>query len=229
MLLSDIINDLRCGELAAHGIFASYPVMSDLNKEKLLLGINSGLLALYTRFPLLTKEIVIRELDNLTLYKLSSKYAYSNTASQEVKYIMDTKEDPFIDDVLRIDAIFDGDGEELILNNTTCCRVALTPSMDTIEIPTPFLGSCLSVVYRARHPLVKDDTTDIILPEHFRPALLAYIAHRIYSGSAGQDGMALSQAMYQKYELICSQYVDEGLVNRADGELYQQFNIGGWV
>lgn len=226
MTVDDLINDLKYGELSAHGIFALDP-LSNKNREKLIAVINMGLLTLYTRFPLLTKELTLKQLNTVTKYKLSSDFARSEGGS--VIYIIDTEDDPFTDDVIRIEAVYDDIACECVLNNTSDCNVILTPSMDTLEIPYPIDGVYLSVVYRAKHPYVSDNKPDILLPEHLKPVLLNYIAHRIYSGVAAQDGMALAQAFYQKYMMLSNELNQDGMVNKADGEYFEQFVKGGWI
>lgn len=225
MKLDDIIFDLKSGELSSHGIFVN---LDKENKDRLISCINSGLLALYTRFPLLTKELVIKQRSDTTLYKLKSIYAVTNKEVGVPKYIIDTVRDPFKEDVIRIESVQD-ECDNLLLNNTSECKVALTPSMDAIEIPNPCEGNYLFVVYQAKHHKVDEVANTIELPEHLKQALLAYIAHRVYSGSTAQDAMAISQAFYQKYELLCAQYVEAGMTNQDDNEYSLQFDKGGWV
>lgn len=225
MKLDDIIFDLKCGELSSHGIFVD---LNQDNKDRLISCINSGLLALYTRFPLLTKELVLKQRSDTTLYKLKSIYAFTDKTVGVAKYIVDTPKDPFKDDVIRIELVQD-ECNNLLLNNTSECKVALTPAMDAIEIPNPYEGNYLFVVYQAKHPKVDEVNDAIELPEHLKQALLAYVAHRIYSGSTAQDAMAISQSLYQKYELLCAQYVDTGMTNQDDNEYSQQFDKGGWI
>lgn len=227
MVLKDIITDLQFGELNSHGMF--FTQLSSNNRERLVNSINMGLLALYTRFPLLTKELTLMQFSFITDYHLTIDHAKTYSGSSSIKYIIDSEEYPFLGDVIRVESVYDEIGDQLLLNNTTECKVALTPAMDTIEIPNPTDTNCLFVIYRAKHPSVKEDYDTILLPEHFKPALLAYVAHRIYSSSTAQDQIALASAMMQKFEVLCTQFVEVGVANRDDGEFNCQFNKGGWV
>lgn len=226
MVVDDVINDLKCGELSAHGMFAN-DKLSPANKNKLVLAINLGLLDLYTKFPLLTKEITIKQLPTVTTYKLEIFHAKSQGGNDY--YIMDTLQDIFVGDVIRIEAVYDEAGCELKLNNTSECNVILTPTMDSLEIPHPASGEYLSVVYRAKHHQLTDTEHRIYLPNHLKSCLLNYVAHRIYSGSPAQDAMALSQMFYQKYMMEINDLNHNGFLNKDDGEKYEQFNRGGWI
>lgn len=229
MKVQDLIDDLGAGELSSHGIFINYPQITQLNSTKLMRCINSALTALYTRFALLTKEVVVNQLGYITHYRLNSLHSVINNQSKEVKYILDSPNDKFNDDIIRIEAVYDECGVKFSLNNTTDCRVALTPAMDVIEIPNPVQDMKLFVIYRAKHPTIERVTDTILLPPHFVPALCVYVAHRVYSAGTTQEHMALSQQMLQQYEMMCTEYQLNGVVNEDDGESPLMFARGGWI
>lgn len=226
MKAKEIVDDLQYGELSAHGMF--FDVLTDKNKAKLISSINMGLTALYSRFPLLTKELTIIQKAWLTQYRISSEFAKTNPDAKIV-YILDTPNDPYRDDLIRIEAVYNEIGESLMLNNTTECKVALTPSMDILEVPNPVEGDALFVIYKANHPKVLDMDTPILLPSHLVPALLAYSASRVYSGSSSQDQAQLAVSLMQKYEMLCNQSLEFGITNSEEGEYALQFCKGGWI
>lgn len=228
MDLNQLIKELEYGELSAHGMFATSP-LSNENKDKLISAINIGLTELYTRFPLLTKELTIIQKSWLTEYKLDKKFAVSNEEDKGTKYILDTKRDPFLNDVIHINGVFDEVGSSLLHNSNSACKVYLTPAMDTIEIPNPTDTNALFIVYRANHPIVSEVTPTILLPINFKPALMAYVSHRIYSGGTAQEHAMLANSMLQKFELICMQQREYGMTNQDDGCANGQFCKGGWV
>lgn len=229
MKLDTIFNDLVYGELSAHAV-AMNGQIEDKDKPKIIAHINAVLTELYSRFPLLTKELVVIQNSAVTEYHLHSDYAVSNTESKKpIKYILDTDEAPFKDDLLRIENIFDETGDCLLINSDSACKIALTPAQDVMEIPNPVDTNALFVIYRAKHPLVTLDTTELLLPEQFRTALLAYVASRVYAGGTAQEHASLSMALYQKYELFCVQQELYGMVNKHETSLNKKPSLGGWI
>ena len=60
MKVSDVFTELVHGELSAHAI-AMMGSISDTDTPRVISYINSGLLALYTRYPLLMKELRLQQ------------------------------------------------------------------------------------------------------------------------------------------------------------------------
>ena len=230
MKLEDIFNDLVYGELSAHGIAINGAIEAK-DMPRVVAQINNVLTDLYTRFPLLTKELIVIQSSGITEYHLDSKYAVSNTSVTGVpKYILDTASNPYTNDLLRIENVFDETGECLLINSDSACKVALTPAQNVIEIPNPIDTNALFIIYRARHPKVSLITsTDILLPEQLRTALLAGVASRIYSGGTAQEHLTISNNLYQKYELLCTQVEVFGMVNKHETTLNKKPCLGGWV
>lgn len=228
MTLDEIITDLQYGELSSHGMFLDTLSVGD--KDKLIAHINICLTELYTRFPLLTKEFTLIQYSNITEYWINSKFAKTNTQSSEpYKYILDSDKYPFIDDLIRFECIYDEMGDEVIINNSTECNVTATPAMDMLQIPDPIDTNAWFVSYRANHPVVTRDTKTLLLPTNFKPALLAYVASRVYSGSSSQEHSVLSATLFQKYELFCQQQEAFGMVNKIDNEFNHRPCLGGWI
>ena len=57
MKVSDVFSELVYGELSAHAL-AMDGVLTDVGKVRVLRHMEMGLLDLYTRFPLLNKEVI---------------------------------------------------------------------------------------------------------------------------------------------------------------------------
>lgn len=229
MYLEELYEDLANGELRAHA-WAMNGTIADEHKEKIVSNLNVCLTDLYTRFPLLTKQLTLIQHSGITEYVLTREYAQTNKESlQPIKYIYDTDKDPFQGNVLRIESVFDEIGDELVLNAEQGCKVALTPAPDVLEIPNPVETNALFVNYRTRPNKVTTSTIDIPVPEQFRPAILAYVAYRAYSGSSDVNQNALALANFQRYELLCSQYVNANMINTDESVELCNFTNGGWV
>lgn len=227
MKVSDVFTELVHGELSTHAIAMSGSV-TDVDTPRVISYINSGLVALYTRYPLLMKELVLQQHEGITLYKLSIEHAITNP-TVTTKYIIDSKFDPFIGDVIRVEEVADEIGQVLELNSTDHEKVALTPSMDTIEIPNPTDTNVVFVTYRAKHPVLtnKDDT--ILLPVHLMTALYAYVGSRVYAGGTAPEHVSKGVELSSKYEMICQQMEMNGMVNTDIGNVNIKPMLGGWI
>lgn len=228
MYLEEIYDDLANGELRAHA-WAMNGTIAEEHKPKIITSINVALTDMYTRFPLLTKQITVIQKAGITEYVLHPKHARTNPHTMDVKYIYDSEKDPFQGNVLRIESVFDETGEELELNSAQGCKIALTPAPDILEIPNPTDTNALFVTYRTRPNKVKLSDVEIPIPEQFRPAILAYVAFRAYSGSSDAGQNALAVANFQRYELLCSQYLQYNMVNTDESVELCNFTNGGWV
>ena len=227
MKVSDAFSDLVYGELSSHGL-AVDGVVQGTDEKRLITFLNAGLLALYSRYPLLFKELRIRQLSYVTSYKLKVEHAVTNT-SDNPKYIIDSRISPFTGDVIRVEFVADEVGDVLERNSTDYNKVYLTPSMDSIEIPNPSAGNVLFVTYRAHHPILTTQDDVIELPRHFIPALYAYVAASVYSGSSSQEHVAKTVECTQRYEMICRQLEESGMVNNDRQNISTRQYWGGWV
>jgi hypothetical protein len=209
MLLSEIFEQLEEGELrqmALGGSEASGIIESDY--PKIIPHVNLGLSEIYKRFPLRTEHLTIQQYAQITNYQLLPKYAQSNTASTEpVKYIMDSSFKPFTDDakVLKIEAVFDEEGQKYHLNDETNPYSVYTPTYNTIQIPFNDENNAFGVTYRAGHPKLSATVSDVLNQEveisdtHLR-ALLLFIGARYLktrgNAESTQEGIAMLQEFY---------------------------------
>jgi hypothetical protein len=237
MKLSDIFSLLSTGEFsnlymggdANDGIpTAEYPTVVN--------HINLALTDLHTRFPLKEKEVIIQQYENITMYKLHSDYAESNTSStKDPKYIKDSADSPFLDDILRIERAYKENGDEVSLNDYGVANSWYTPSWDTLQIPFPVSTNTANLIFRATHPVlvgtteIVPTTVEVDLPYSFVNALLMFVASRQFAGKPNQDTQALSMAYYQKYELACTQLEKYNVANDSDAITNNKLEINGWV
>lgn len=229
MLMSDIIKDLQYGELSTHGMFAVLPITED-NKQQLIRHTNVALTELYSRFPLLTRELTIVQIEGKTTYKLSKEHTLSIIDKPSyTKYIVDSEEFPFMDDVVRILKVHDEIGNEIRINDSTARCVVTTPAPNVLQLPYAIDTNILYITYQAKHYEITKEEDKLILPSNFKPALLAYIGYRVYSGGSTQEHVNLSNMLLQKYELFCTQQRDYGTDNSYDFEKNIKPCLGGWV
>lgn len=227
MKVSDAFQELCYGELNTHRL-AESGAISPENYSRMIHHLNMGLLALYTRFPLLVKELTLQQKSWITVYKLKKEHAVTDP-SDEVKYIIDSRFDPFIGDLIRVEEVSDEVGDVVELNSADHYKVALTPSMDTLEIPNPTDTNVLFVTYRAKHPQLVSVDSEILLPQHLLGALYAYTGMRVYAGGTSQEQLTKGAELESKYERICQKMELDGMVNTDVLVLNMKPYERGWV
>lgn len=243
MTLQELLKDLTYGELARLKLGGLIPggdfeaEVDPSRYEQLLTHINMGLKEIYKRFFLLSREIYVEEQEEIAVYTLSRKYAQSNTASTipiEDRYIADSVDQPFLDDVLKIEEVYDEGGNKLPLNDITEELSIFTPSYRSIQIPYPKAGNTMAVQYRACHPKVEYDAAlepedvELAVPNSLHEALLFYVASRAWKAKGGETGMAESIAYFQQFQNSCDLVEKEGLEVQGEPGIWR-FDERGWV
>jgi hypothetical protein len=158
------------------------------NKEALMQYIFLGMIALYEQFNLKTKEVIINLEEGKTEYKLP-------------------------EDCFRIEAIYNEDGEEYILNNEDDALSILQPSFDTIQVPNPEDGAAISIIYSAYPTPITSEEQVLELPLTLLDALLNYVAYKACI-SPDSKQQANSTIFYQKYQLNCEEAKKNGALTR---------------
>ena len=212
MTLDQLFDQLTYGELAALAI-------GGVNESKIQLKdypnvishINLGLTELHKRFLLKTEEVIIQQYEQIETYYLDSKYAESNEASVEpIKNIMDSVYEPFTDNVLKIQEVYDEGGELLYLNDSNQYWSVHTPTYNSVQLPYPVNENNLSIIFRANHTKIPLTTSDpasvevVLAPTYIEP-LLFYVASRIYSGLGTPEGTQESNNYIVKFNNSCKQ------------------------
>lgn len=238
MTLLDILKDLTYGELAGLALGSWTPDEFDNQPdphqyEQIVSHINLGLKEIYKRFFLRSREIDIQQHEEISTYKLASEYAASNTASAialSERYILDTAEDPFEDDILKIEEVYDEEGTKLPMNDITDEDSVYTPSYRTVQIPAPNDELSFSVQYRACHPKIPvtldTDPADIEveLPNSLHAALLQYVGYRANLRTNPEK----SANYWQQFEKSCEHVDRLGLEVQGEPGTWR-FDDHGWV
>jgi len=247
MLLSDLFDQLAYGELSALEMGGADDEGIIIEQHKRIVPhINLGLTELHKRFLLREEEVTIRCQDHIETYVLTPRYAATNTKSTApYKYIHDTEFEPFKDNVLKIEKVFNEDGQELYLNETEpyIIRTELhhttdrawtvnTPSYNTIQIPYPMETNALLVEYRANHPHIaikglKPYSTEVDIPAYLLNPLLLFIASRVFSNMGG-DSMQVGMAYMARYEASLVEVERLGLLNTMQ-VVNQKLEVNQWV
>lgn len=219
MTLQDIFDQLTHAELSSLklGGLLTGEEIPEAHYRQVLAHINLGLTELYKRFFLSSKQLIIQLNDHMSFYKLHNDYAISNKLSIKTpKYIIDSQFDPFQNDILKIEEVFNECGEKICLNDLNERCSLFTPHYDTLQIPLPFEDSIISVHYRAKHPTVvcpkgtDPKEVEVNLPEGLLDALLLFVGYRATRSMGGEAGQEATGYL-QQFEASCEKSKELGL------------------
>ena len=232
MLLTDLLDMLTDGELAQLSIGGSESgTIEASDYRKVVNFINRASKAIHTRFPLLLKQTFIQQYDHISTYYLNIRYAQSNTASTETyKYIVDYSTEPFMGNVLKIDQVYDEDGQEVPLNDTSYTYSVFTPSFNSIQVPYPNSDNALNVIYRSCPDTISKSVSDISnteidIPDSVLEPFLTYINYLAYLHfNNGQE----ANNLLNKYSAQCLELDRVGMI-QTDFTTNVKLWRDGWV
>jgi len=248
MYLSEIFSQLAYGELSQLSLGGGgMGQINEANYPAVLSHVNLGLTTLHKRFNLKEGRVTIELQPERFTYPLTSAFAEANRRSREPdRHIMDSQEDPFLNDIMKIERVYTDTGAELSLNDESDPYSCFTPSMSSLrvpsavvlksqDIPVEYLTSNLVVVYRANHPIIEMGTTifnpatvEVSLPYTHLEPLLLFIASRCHNPSGSVDRMHLGNNYSAKYEQACQQLEQTNI--RVDvGRQSDRLHKNGWV
>jgi hypothetical protein len=248
MKLSEIFTQLTYGELSQISIGGvEAGEINEANYPKILPHINLALTALYKRFPLKEGRITVALQSGRVTYPLTSAFSASNRRSREtVKYILDTADTAFVDDIHKVERIYTTSGWELGLNDEADVYSCFTPTATTLRVPAAVVNESvdlpqelrtteLTVVYRANHPLITagtsglvPDRVDVELPYSHLEPLLLYIASRMNNPMGMTNEFNAGNNYAAKYEAACAELER---VNLRVDQVSQNTKLerNGWV
>ena len=234
MKLSDLFTALSYGELRQLYIGNNGQGIRPEDYPQVIFQLNAGLALLHSRFPLLEKQVIVQQLENIATYYLRTEFLVSNKQStQKYKYLIDSVEHPFTQDIIRVESVYDECGCPLFLNDEPQCNSIMCPSFDSIQVIAPIESNALFVTYRANHPIIPTDTTDldieIRIPVSHQKALTYFIASQFYSNSPNQETSAKGIEWTQRYETECKRIEDLDLNNQYIGQTNTKPERMGWV
>lgn len=172
--------------------------------------LNLELTQLYSRYPVLEKDVAFRRFPQISIYHLTRRFCRSNDESKELyKYILDTKDNPFLGDVLKIENAYTESGQHIVLNDNNNPRAWFTPSFDTIQIPnTTDIDTRIAIIgYKAKPEHIDPNTTDfekdIYIPSYLEEPMIYGITMRVAERLPTQTGMQVVQMAQAKYKELC--------------------------
>lgn len=233
MLLKELFDRLATGELSQHTTGRT-GVIDPTHYPAIITQLNMGLTSLHTYFPLIEKEVFIQQYDHITEYQLNSKYALSNEdTSIAYKWIIDSPYLPFLDDVIRIESVYDELGIPLPLNDRNNPFSVYTSYWDTLQIPYPIASDVLSLVYRAKHVEIPRDadpeTTEVSIPPVLEEALQCFVAGRMYVSLGNAASAGLSAYYSNRYDERVRYLEHNNILQTSTGESNIKLTNKGFI
>jgi len=243
MKLLRIFKDLSYSELKQLEIGHFFPDEFESEPDpkvyaQLISFINRAMSELYKRFLLSAKEIVIEQDTSIEEYLLTKDYAQDNTASAiplADRFIADSVANPFEDDILKIEEIYDEAGNKLYLNDNSEDLSIFTPTWRSIQIPYPNEFDSLAVQYRADFTdLVWSSgldasTTEVALPNALKECLMLYVGYLAFASLNTEGTNAEGADFKQRFESAVKDVSEAGLHVVDNRDNSWRFDTRGWV
>lgn len=238
MLLSEVFDHLTHGELSQINLPGKTGVGIDSSVHNIIVShLNVALIALYKRFPLKQASISVQMYTGINKYILLPKFAVNSGSSQPTKYILDTVDDPFTDNILKIERIITPDDiidNTIQFNNVNSTLGITTVDYNTINVPVPVSTDIMTVHYRAAPSTIitaglDPETTEIPITYALLEPLMYYIAYRAHSNRPSLDGNTDESAAYlQKFNVSVAMILNEGLVPTHNDNTVRELD-SGWL
>lgn len=233
MQLSTIFEALTFGELKQLSIGGAeedgiYPTHS----KEVLGHLNLAMLNLYSRFPLNEKILQVRTQEDKYNYLLTSAFAESQNVEG---YIIDTVDEPFTDDILRINSAFAEDESELTINDENAEKPLFIPSFNSIKIPNAVADENYFIIYRVKPATIvipdgsNPSDVDVPLPETLLEALLTYVSARAQNARGGDKGKQEGLIAMQQYEQMCKDIELRNVLNNSHSNGNRKHELNGWA
>jgi hypothetical protein len=204
-----------------------------VDKPKVLMYINEGLMRLYSTLNLKEKDFLIEMVEHITFYHLLTRFSESGhiDGSDDVPYIKDLEREPFKEDIIKILKVYSEGGYELPFNNLDYSDSVFSPEKTILQIPRPSAGKVVCVVYQASHPKFTLDNLELKLelPEVLHEALYSYVAFKCFSYIGSSDSLSRSVLAYNRYEYLINQVKSLGIVTSNLSASKVKFITRGFV
>lgn len=220
--LGDVFADLSFGNLAGTSIGMNGVGTIDPEQQtRVIVLINHALEHLYTKFPIYKRELVLRVIEDRTLYPIMREHADTYTTEEggdlPDKFIVDTEESPYLDDFIMLlkAQTLDDDGEKVAvpINDDDSTLSIYTPSYDVIQIVEATAGDLYNIVYQASHPVLGlgDLNQAVWLPHILRNALLDFVSAKIFNAMGGTENLARAGLLMASYNDICNEVLNKDI------------------
>lgn len=232
MKLSDLFKDLAVGDLRNLSM-AENKTIREADQETVVLFINEGLTNIHSRFDVNLRDLLIETHKHITFYHLLKRFAESqaDVSPEPFLYIKDLSLDPFLEDVIKVKAVYGSKGQLLPLNDGTRMDSVFTPQPLILQVPHPRDGELLTVFYKARLEPVKAGNLGqlIDLPDVLHKALRSYVAFKVFSTLGTVEAAQVAATHFSSYEATCKEAEALDLVNTSVVPTNTRFQRNTWI
>jgi hypothetical protein len=245
MRISDLFRRLSYGELSNLAISGEGSgTLVEAKHPQIIQYTNEGLTRLFTRFNLRQNDVIIEQVAHITNYHLRKRFAESVAGDDgdpdniAHPYIKDLAHEPFEEDVIRILEVHDSYGIERVLNDKGRPDSLFTPQPDLLQVPRPIDGQALSILYQARHPILRHEKIRedenllqqrVDIPVYLEGALQAFVASQVYGHMNTQESTMKGQEYLSVCEAICLEVEDKDTVNQTFDTTHYKLSQRGFV
>ncbi|MER9436684.1 hypothetical protein NKJ04_17475 [Mesorhizobium sp. M0618] len=236
MKIVDLFRRLAFGELSNLAINKGNGVLAEEKHPQMIQYANEALLRIFSRFVLKERSLILEQTTHVMDYHLIREYAVtSDSGSVRHRYIIDTPEEPFKEDVIRILAVYeDVTGCQFPLNDIDNPQSLFTPKPSVLQIGNPKDGVRVAIVYQARHPVLDDRVGQILdqeidVPFYLESALQNYVGYKTYCHMNGQENIIKGQEYLSAYEAICLDIEQRDLANQSVHTSHNKLEQRGFV
>lgn len=243
MTLQEIFDQLGQSELSQLNLGGDGTGINESNWEKVLTQVNRGLTELHKRFLIKEGRVTLAMQTGQRAYLLHPRHALTTAVEAGMtKYLLDSMDEPFTGDLLKVERVLTAEGEDLLLNGggdqwDLAQRSVRTPTYNRLILPTDLPVQELTVIYRADHPrLVKTPgyfnlaDVEVELPRTHAEALMYFVASRLFSpmGLSGNTAYHEGNNYQSMFEAACQLLENQDYQNKESEENYRLYNKG-WV
>lgn len=241
MNISDLFKTLSFGELS--GLSMSDEGTGSITEEKqpsIVYYAGQALTSIYSRFAHKIDYVILEQSEGITRYVLDAKHAASDTsgANTNVRYLLDTAEEPFEGDVLRILSVrgFDDqnvlEDHDLLLNDNPGVPSMRTLSYKSVKFESVTPGKKLLIQVQQNHPTLTipaDLDQEILLAPILQEALAYKVAARVFKSMNGETNIIKGSQLDQQYESVLATITKEDLLQVNFVGNANAFKLNGFV
>lgn len=196
--------------------------------------VNDCLNSLYTEFLIKKNEIIINAKSNINFYYLRSEFANSNESSTEdVRYIIDSDANPFKEDIVRVIAVYDNEGNDLPIDVLDEHKSVYLPEYDCIQILNTTDDELYSVIYQRQNNIIEnnDDQYEqvIDIPQYMETLLRKFVAGKIYMDIGDEKNNAKGMSLIAEYEILKNNLYSNGIIGKTIGDVGCKMDVRGFI
>ena len=212
--------------------------------------LNESLLELYSRYSLRTNLVVLTMRPDRAIYPIDKKHTFSSyfhkygdypepPYGKNTPFIVDSVEDAYKDDLIKILEVYADTGRKLPLNDRERFDSVFTTQLNTLQIPHHEHYGSVSVEYQAKHPkltLIERGVEEefgidgfLEVPEILYEPLELLVGAKVYIYMGGAENIQRGNTYLGKYEDSCQKLESRDMLNNSMSFSNSQFEKRGWI